>query len=194
MDEKKSKNNLSFLDKLPIMKKLKEVKHIGLIVTIIFVLILAFILFGNINFEIFGSNNKSSAVSSNNSTYQTSAEYVEKLENKLTLLLSKVKGAGEVEVMISVKTGSSINIAESTETKTTMSGGNEVTTVSTSPILIASNGTENPIIISENLPEVSGVVVVSSGASDINVKMYLITAVQTLLDLPQDKIQILVGK
>lgn len=188
------KNSMSFLDKLPFMKKLKEVKHIGLIVTVIFVLILLFILFGNVNFDVFSSSKTSSTVSSDSSTYQTSAEYVEKLENKLTLLLSKVKGAGQVEVMVSVKSGASIDIAESTETKTTMSGGTEVTTVSTSPILITSNGTENPIIIAENLPKINGVVVVSSGASDINVKMYLITAVQTLLDLPQDKIQILVGK
>ena len=45
----------------------------------------------------------------------------------------------------------------------------------------------------EILPNISGVVIVSSGASDINVKLNLLTATQTLLDIAQNKIQIYVG-
>ena len=195
MSENKDKKNVSILDKLPFMKKLKEVKYGGIIIAVIFFLILLFILFGNFNFDFFGTSKKnvSSSTSGDAITYQTTAEYVENLEKKLTSLLSKVKGAGEVEVMISVKSGSGVNIAESTETTTKTSNGAEVTTVSTSPILIDMNGTSYPIIKEEILPEINGVVVVSSGAGNFNVKMYLISAVQTLLDLPQDKIQILVG-
>lgn len=195
MDDK-DKKNISILDKLPFLKKMKEVKHIGLIVTVIFVLILLFILFGNFDLSFLKSNNNVRASSSLNetTTYQTSTEYVEHLEKKLTSLLSSVKGAGNVEVMISIKNGTGINLAQNTETKTTSSDGGDITTVSTSPILIENNGNQTPIIISEILPEINGVVVVSSGAYDVNVKMYLISAVQTLLDITQDKIQILIGK
>ena len=195
MSDKKEKNGFSILDKLPFVSKLKQVKHIGLIIAVIFVLILVFILFGDFNFSFLGtSTGKTTATATSDGvTYQTSAEYVEQMETKLTSLLSKVKGAGQVEVMISIKSGSGVDLAENTETKTTNSNYTETTTVSTSPILIENGNSQSPIVVAEILPQISGVVVVSSGASDINVRMYLISAVQTLLDLPQNKIQILVG-
>jgi len=151
-------------------------------------------MFGSFNFSFFGPSTNSVATNTGEYvTYQTSAEYVEKMEAKLTSLLSKVKGAGQVEVMISIKSGSGIDLAENTETKTSSSNGTDTTTVSTSPIIIENGNAKSPIVISEILPEISGIVVVSSGANDVNVRMYLISAVQTLLDLPQNKIQILVG-
>ena len=196
MGDKKEKNIQTFLDKLPYLKKLKEFKHIGFVIVLIFILILLFILFGNINIENLLNSNKntSSNTTTENTTYLSSTEYVEKLENKLTILLSKVKGAGNVDVMVSLESGSGLDLAENIETKTTNSNGVETTTVSTTPILIDVDGKESPVIIAEILPKISGVVVVSSGANDINVRMYLISAIQTLLDLPQSKIQILVGK
>lgn len=193
MSEKKQKSNFSLLDKLPFLNKLKQIKHIGLVVAIIFGLILIYILFGDFSFFGNKSGKTNTSASSEVVTYQTSAEYVEKMEAKLTSLLSKVKGAGHVEIMISVKSGSGVDLAENTETKTTNANNTQTTTVSTTPVLIENGNSQTPIVVAEILPEINGVVVVSSGASDVNVRMHLISAVQTLLDLPQSKIQILVG-
>lgn len=193
MSEKKDeKKTFEFLDKFPFFQKLKQTKHIGLIIAIIFALILVLILFGNFNVQSTSSSTRKISVSS---TYQTSTEYAQMIESKLKSILQNIKGAGDVEVMISVKSGTSLKIAENSEEVTTSNSSDETTTTTTTePIIIESGESKGPIIIGENLPTISGVVVVSSGASNVAVKLNLMYAVQTLIDVPQEKIQILVGK
>ena len=49
------------------------------------------------------------------------------------------------------------------------------------------------LILTENLPTVKGVIVVSSGANDIGIKLDILNAVSTLLDISTDKISVLKG-
>ena len=160
MSEEKKAGKISFLDNLKIVKKIKQNKHIGLIVVVIFVLILLLLLFSDFNF------NTSKMEMLETSTYSTYYQYAETLENKLKNVLGKIKGVGNIEVMISLD-NNSINVSNSN-----------------------TSSDEQSV---EILPNVSGVVIVSSGASDINVKLNLLTATQTLLDIAQNKIQIYVG-
>lgn len=160
MSEEKKAGKLSFLDNLKIVKKIKQNKHIGLIVVVIFVLILLLLLFSDFNF------NTSKMEMLETSTYSTYYQYAETLENKLKNVLGKIKGVGNIEVMVSLD-NNSINVSNS-----------------------STSSDEQSV---EILPNVSGVVIVSSGASDINVKLNLLTATQTLLDIAQNKIQIYVG-
>lgn len=187
-EKKESKNRFAFLANLSIFKKLKQVKHIGLIITIIFILILVLILFGNFNFS-----SKLSANTGTTSTYISSAEYTEKLEAKLESVLGKVSGAKNVEVMITLESGTSYILASNSETRTTTNSDGTTTTVVSNPIIIENDDKDNPIIINEILPKIRGVIVVSSGASDVNVRLNLLNAVQTLLDVPTGQIQILIG-
>lgn len=192
MNEEKNKETggIKIFKEWPLLKKIKQVKHIGLIVTIIFVLILLIILFGNFNFLNF-SNSSKVASQSKNYTYISSSEYAQNLEYKLKSIISKIKGAGNVDVMITLESGTNLLLA-SNETQNVNS--NEVTTVSASPIILEQNGDSSPLVIGEVLPKIKGVVVVSSGASDIAVRLNILHAVQTLLDLDDMQIQILVGK
>lgn len=160
MSEEKKAGKISFLDNLKIVKKIKQNKHIGLIVVVIFVLILLLLLFSDFNF------NTSKMEMLETSTYSTYYQYAETLENKLKNVLGKIKGVGNIEVMVSLD-NNSINVSNSN-----------------------TSSDEQSV---EILPNVSGVVIVSSGASDINVKLNLLTATQTLLDIAQNKIQIYVG-
>lgn len=160
MSEEKKASKISFLDNLKIVKKIKQNKHIGLIVVVIFVLILLLLLFSDFNF------NTSKMEMLETSTYSTYYQYAETLENKLKNVLGKIKGVGNIEVMVSLD-NNSINVSNSN-----------------------TSSDEQSV---EILPNVSGVVIVSSGASDINVKLNLLTATQTLLDIAQNKIQIYVG-
>ncbi|MGN1221633.1 MAG: hypothetical protein ACI4TT_00180 [Christensenellales bacterium] len=160
MSEEKKAGKLSFLDNLKIVKKIKQNKHIGLIVVVIFVLILLLILFSDFNF------NTSKMEMLETSTYSTYYQYAETLENKLKNVLGKIKGVGNIEVMVSLD-NNSLNASNSNTSSDEQS--------------------------LEILPNISGVVIVSSGASDINVKLNLLTATQTLLDIAQNKIQIYVG-
>ena len=191
-EEKKiSKEKFDWLKNLSFIKKLKQVKHIGLIITIIFVLLLLLILFGNFNFL---SSSSTISASSNSFTYTTNAEYIKNMEDKLKSLLSKIKGSGNVEVMITLNEGAGVVLATSDESITTNNGSGSTTTVSANPVIITQNGTNTPVIVSENIPEIKGVVVVSSGAKDVNVRLNILNAVQTLTGLANNKIQILIGE
>ena len=184
MSEEKKSNKLSFLDNLKFVKKIKQVKHIGIIVVVIFVLILLLILFSDINLN-FQSKNETFETSTYTSYYQ----YAEKLESKLKNLLGRIKGAGNVEVMITLDGGTTMQYVTDEERTTVASSGQTTVSVSNSAVLI----NDEPIVKGERLPTITGVVIVSSGAKDTNVRLNLLTATQTLLDLSQNKIQIFVG-
>ncbi len=190
-DEKKqTKDKFEWLKNLGFLKKLKQVKHIGFIITMIFVLILLIILFGNFNF----SSSSASKVSSSDSTYTNSVEYVQQMEDKLKNLIAKIKGTGNVEVMLTLDSGTSIVLASNDETKTTSNGNSSTTTVSANPIILKQNGNNLPVVVEEVIPKIKGVVIVSSGAKDVNVRLNILNAVQTLTGLTNSQIQILIGE
>ena len=84
-----------------------------------------------------------------------------------------------------------------TEETTSQTVGGTTTTQTTTTeelILVSQSGRDSPIIIRENLPKVSGVLVVSSGASNISVMLELQKAVMALLEIDAEDIEILVGK
>lgn len=198
MSEEKSeaKQGFKLFKNWSFLKKIKQVKHIGLIITIIFILILLIILFGDFNFSFLTekSSTDNSSISVN-STYTSSNDYSKLIEDKLKSLISKINGVGDVEVMISVNSGSRVLIASNDETTTTKnSKGEEITTVSANPIIIQQNGTSNPLVIGEVLPNITGVVIVCSGAKDVQVRLNILSAVKALLELDESNIVILVGK
>ena len=189
-EKSKEKGGFKFFKDWSLFKKIKQVKHIGLIVTVIFVLILLIILFGNFDFLNFTNTSKTTSQNSVY-TYTSSSEYAKNLEYKLKTIISKIKGAGNVDVMITLESGTNLLLANN---ETQNVGSDDVTIVSASPIILEQNGNSSPLVVGEVLPKIKGVVVVSSGASDISVRLNILHAVQTLLDLEDMQIQILVGK
>lgn len=109
-------------------------------------------------------------------------EYVESLENKLKSCLTKVKGAGKVDVIISIESGMETVLA----TEKTESGG----VIVESPVLV--NG--KTVVLKESYPEIVGVVIVSQGANNLSVKIALLNAACVYLDIPENKIEILTMK
>ena len=126
----------------------------------------------------------STTVASKSSTNNESDvnDYVEMLETKLSSRLSELDGAGKVKVIISVKSGMRNEIA--TERKVSGIGGEKTTET---PVLISGK----PLILGEIYPEICGVIIMAKGADDIRVKLSLITAAQTFLDVDSSKIQVL---
>lgn len=108
-------------------------------------------------------------------------EYVTMLENKLSKRLSELDGAGKVSVIISVKRGLTTEIATA---KKYQSGGTEA---EESPILVAGK----PVVLGEIYPEICGVIILAKGADDVKVRLSLLMAAQTFLDVQSDKIQVL---
>lgn len=109
-------------------------------------------------------------------------EYVSMLETKLSDRLSELDGAGKVKVIISVKSGLKSEIA--TEKQVSGIGGEKTTET---PVLVSGK----PLVLGEIYPEICGVIIMAKGASDVRVKLSLITAAQTFLDVTSDKIQVL---
>lgn len=146
------------------------------------------ICFGSGN-GIFTSQAKSQIVNANSTSYITTKDYVESLETKLKTVLSNIQNVGNVEVMVSVI--GSTEIVFATDEKVTNNG--QTTQTENKIIFTEQNGVSKPIVISEKLPEINGIVVVSSGAKDTKIKLDIISAVQTLLNIQANKIQVFVG-
>lgn len=155
------------------------------------VCVVLFILFLSVS----GNENKvTSTINSDISyEYKTTMEYCTELEYKLETVLSQIKGAGNVKVMLSVDGSPELVYATDSDTKVSNTNTGSTTTSSSSPIIIQSNGNSGPLILTENLPIVKGVIVVSSGASDIGIKLDILNAVSTLLDISTEKISVLKG-
>lgn len=124
-----------------------------------------------------------------NDSVATSSEvdaYVSRLENKLSEVLSEVKGVGKVSVVIKVDGGMETVIA--TKTITTENGGK--TEREETPVLV--NGKTVPL--KELYPKISGVIIVAEGADNISVMKKIQQATLSLLDIDLNKIEILAMK
>lgn len=109
-------------------------------------------------------------------------EYVSKLEKKLEESLSKMEGAGKVKVIISVKSGMTTVLATEKQNKSGQ--------IVESPILV--NG--KTVALSENYPEIIGVVIICQGADNFKVKLALLNATSCYLNVEETKIEILTMK
>lgn len=161
------------------------------ILSLIFVGLVAVIMFLGINKE---TKNVETSSNSNNSNYLTTLEYCAELENKLKAVLSNIDGAGQVSVMVSVDGSPELVYAtEDDRTETSNSSGNTSSSNSSTPIIVQVGGSSTALILTENLPKVKGVVVVSSGAGDIAVRLNILNAVSTLLGISVDQVSVLKG-
>jgi len=117
------------------------------------------------------------------------------IENRLKGILSKVEGAGSVDVVINYEsTAEKVPaLSEDKQQSTTNEDGrnSETTSEKTDIATVQGSGSSEALIIKENQPEVRGVVVVAEGAGDIGVRMNLLSAVTTLLNITADKVEIL---
>lgn len=165
-----------------IWQKVKNIKHIQIYVAVVIGLLVCAICFAGTNLN---KNDKSSDISTETST--TAQEYVQDLENRLCNVLSKISGVGKVNVVITLQSGFTYEYATDTETKTMVSDGVQTTTTTENIILVSGQ----PVVVKENYPTVKGVVVVAEGAEDVKVKMAILSAIETVLEVQQSEITIL---
>ncbi len=125
-------------------------------------------------------------------------------EKKLKYLLSQVKGAGRVDVMITYSTSSeevaaydTKNNRSSTEEKDNQ-GGTRVVSEEEVESTIAyeenGDGKKEPVILKKLEPEIRGVLVVAEGADSIAVRERLTSAVTVALDVPVHRVQVVQRK
>ncbi|NLJ41889.1 MAG: stage III sporulation protein AG [Clostridiales bacterium] len=120
-------------------------------------------------------------------------------EYKLKEILSSIKGARKVEVMITYYSGKEIITAMNTVESTTTteeednSGGIRKINqkdVNAEPSIFSDSEGSKPIILKEVGPEIKGVIVVAQGAEDIRVKLELMKAVQVALGVNPNQVEV----
>lgn len=116
------------------------------------------------------------------------------VEERLAQTLSCIRGAGKVRVMITYDTGAQIVPAMSTDvqsntSQSTAEGSSTVTenrTESSRPATLQ----DEALVLTEKTPAVRGVIVIAEGAADIAVKLRLQSAVQTVLGVDTNCIEV----
>lgn len=123
--------------------------------------------------------------------------YTAQLEARLTEMISSVEGAGEAKVMVTLECGTEYVYASQQKTTSAMSensdaGGrtsrDEKRTGEESLILVDGSGGEEPLLLKEITPTVAGVVVVCSGADDVNVRQRVVDVVTTALGTSSNRV------
>lgn len=197
MNEEKSAKKESFLQKLPFFKKLKSIKNIEIVVAVLIISLMFLIYFSTLGKGSEGSSKSSASVT--DIQYTSASQYVKELEARLENTLSKIQGAGQVSVVITISSSSELIIAKTIETnkKTDSTTQNGVTTktenveIIEKPIIIDGKNGDEPIVLLEVMPKIAGIVVVAEGATDVNVKLNILKAIQALLTIPSGNIEIL---
>ncbi len=120
------------------------------------------------------------------------------IEEKLQETLSRIEGAGLVQVMITYESSAEIVPAISVDTQTSTTtddredGSSTTKSENTQSEIVTVNGSSgnNALVLKENSPPVKGVIVVAEGADDIGVKLSLISAVKTILNISLDQVDV----
>ena len=182
MNSKENNDKQGLTSKLKFIEKLKKIKGIEWISVVVACLVI---------FLIYYSSTFSKNVStSSNATVSSSSQYAKEVEDKLSSVLSNVSGAGKVSVMLTLESGSEIIVAKTKEERTNTSANSTSVTVVESPVIVG----KEPLILMEILPKIKGVIVVAQGANDVAVRLELLRAVQALIDVDANKIEIFIGK
>ena len=118
--------------------------------------------------------------------FQTTA-----LERRLEEALSRISGAGEVSVVLTLKeTPRQVVAQDGSATEGNGQTSRELTTVLAS----GGSGTQEPVLLQQLSPVYQGALVVAQGGGDPNVRLALSGAVSALTGLGTDKIAVCAGK
>lgn len=125
------------------------------------------------------------------STERTDDEYVRELEERLAALLSQVSGAGSVQVMLTLQTGSRTEYQTDTHVTSDQNdaesrGSEERKTV----ILSEGSAYDKAAVSAVRYPQFQGALIVSEGADRSAVRLDLIRAVAALTGLNSSQITV----
>jgi stage III sporulation protein AG len=117
-------------------------------------------------------------------------------------ILEKVVGVGDVEVMVNldstpelvVEKNRDIRSSATQETDKDKATRNQSEQSRSEQAIVISGKQEQPVVLKTLKPKVRGVLVVAKGAENVQVKAWIMEAVQKALDVPIYKISILPKK
>ncbi len=189
-ETKSGKGVLSRFTKLDIKKK---IQYLAILLVVIVILAIYFASSGGITKKQENNNTSSAA-----NTEVQSAQTADSIEQQLKYTLSQIEGAGKVEVMITYESSSeivpaiSVDKQTSTTTNTSDNSMSTTNTENTQSEVVTVNGSNgnSALVLKEKSPEIRGVIVVAEGADNIAVKLNLLSAVKTLLNISPDQVDV----
>ncbi len=125
-------------------------------------------------------------------------EYTDRLEGKLEEIISDMLGGSKVTVMITLESGTEYVYADEVKTdadltrdqsnlKTQQSDSNHKTYITVKD----ADGNERPLVVTEKMPVIRGVVVVCESGETTSVASAVRLAIKSALNVDQDKICII---
>ena len=121
----------------------------------------------------------------------TEPDYCGETERRLARILSEIDGAGEVEVMLTLKSGPAKFYQTDVETRSGVSGDRTEAERSEKTVLFSNGSAYNePALVRTDCPSFLGALIVAPGAEDPAVQYALIQAVSSLLGLGTDQITV----
>lgn len=124
-------------------------------------------------------------------TSENTAEYAERIEEKLTRLISSVDGAGEAVVMITLDTGEENVYAREIKTDEESNGDKSSNKYEYEYIVIRNGAsTEDGMLLKVIEPAIRGVAIVCDGGDNAAVRENIINTVSAVLDIKTNKISV----
>ena len=113
-------------------------------------------------------------------------------EERMERLLSSISGAGEVRVMLTLKSGVERVIAVDTESSVETAEGAEVNrdVKETAVIISAGSGVDDAVTLKYIYPEFQGAVIAAEGADSASVRLDITEAVMALTGLDAAKVKV----
>lgn len=114
----------------------------------------------------------------------STADYVAKIEQKLTNLLAKMDGVGMVNVMVTVSGtaeqvyAEEVNVSQSDKSRQSQNAY----------VITKSGGNESALVSQTRFPKIEGVAVLCSGGGKMTVQEQVVRAVSTVLGIPASDI------
>ncbi len=126
-------------------------------------------------------------------------DYESYIEGKLAEILSKLKGVGQVDVMVTLEDSvekipaSNVTTTKETTNELDSQGGTREVSRQDETIQVV-NASNDVVVLKEVKPSIKGVIVVAEGADNIVVLETLYEAVKTVLGVTGNKVQIFPSK
>lgn len=148
-------------------------------------------------------NTTSSSASTRDAALQTAISYENYYDVQLEHMIDQIAGISDALVMVTVDSTSIAHYGQNVTTtrQTTVSGGtsnpsNTTTQSSSSQIVLLpqSSGNQVPVVIEQQLPHITGVMVVAKAADPIRMESEIVNAVQDALGIPGYQITVLPRK
>ena len=112
---------------------------------------------------------------------------LEETERKMEEVLGKIQGTGKLQVMLTLKSGSRLQLAEDTDSE---DGDGERSSRRETVTINRGSGYQDIVVTQQFYPDYQGAVVVCQGADQATVRLAVTEAVAVLTGLSSDKITV----